>query len=118
MKIDRTGLRRILHYLGVTLLLWAVYAISVSLGGIFVIWVYVVLFAVSTVAYVILVRGNLSPPKKTPPDGVDPAVWEAFREKILALRSRYSLLPPIAFGSFFCLLLDYINFTWFGGIFL
>ena len=118
MKLNRSGVTRLLVYLGAALLLWAIYAISVSLGGIFVIWVYVGLFAVSSVAYVILVRGNLTAPREEPPEGVEPAAWEAFRADILARRQRYSLLPPIAFGAFFCLLLDYINLNWFDGIFL
>ena len=118
MQKKLPGLRRLLVYLGMMLLLWAIYAISVSLGGIFVIWVYVGIFAVASVAYVILVRGNLTTPPEAPPEGVDPGVWEEFRTRILTARRRYALLPPLAFGALFSLLLDYINFTWFGGIFL
>ena len=118
MRPNRAGVTRLLVYLGTALLLWAIYAISVSLGGIFVFWIYVGLFAASAITYVILLRGNLSAPPKEVPEGVEPAAWEAFREDVLARRKRYALLPPLAFGTLLCLLLDYINLFWFNGMFL
>ncbi len=112
------GLKKVLTFLGVAALLWVIYSICVSLLAIWIFWVYVGLFAAGAILYVILVRGNLTAPPELPPPGVEPASYAAYREEILALRKRYSFLPPIAVGALLCILLDYINLMWFGGMFL
>ena len=121
---EQNGGKRRLHlaaffsYLLTAAALWAVYCLAIHLLFIWIFWVYVGIFAVSAIAYVILVRGNLSPPAATPPPGVDPTRWATFRTHVLALRRRYAILPRLSAGTLFCLLLDYINLAWLGGMFL
>lgn len=114
----RARLRRSLILLATVAALWAVYCIAVSLLAIWIFWVYVGLFGVCAVLYVILVRGNISPPPETPPPGADPTAYGEFRTRILAYRRRYAPLLYLSIAALISLLLDYINLMWFGGRFL
>lgn len=117
---DRTKarLRRSLLLLATAAALWAIYCIAVSLLAIWIFWVYVGLFAAGAVLYVILVRGNVSPPPEAPPPGIDPTAYAEHRARILTYQRRYAPLLYLSIGAFLSLLLDYINLMWFGGRFL
>ena len=114
----KVRLRRSLGLLATVAVLWAIYCIAVSLLAIWIFWVYVGLFAAGAILFVILVRGNVSPPPEAPPTGVNPTVYGEWRARILAYRRRYLPLLYLSIGALISLLLDYINLMWFGGRFL
>ena len=104
--MSRDGLWRVLRFLGTLFLLWGIYALAVSYFLAWIFWVYVALFAASSLLYVILTRGNLSDPPASPQGGTATPAYLAARDEIIALRRRYAFLPPIIFASLLCLLLD------------
>lgn len=112
------GVKRLLRFLLILFLMWGLYALAVSYFLVWILWVYVGIFAVSSLSYVVLTRGNLSDPPASPPAGADAEAYLAARQEIVLRRRRYAFLPPIIVSSLLCLLLDYINLTWFGGLFL
>lgn len=114
----KARLRRSLGLLATVAALWAIYCIAVSLLFIWIFWVYVGLFAAGAILFVILVRGNVSPPPVSPPPGIDPTAYAEHRARILEYRRRYLPLLYISIGALISLLLDYINLMWFGGRFL
>ncbi len=112
------GLRRLAAFLGTALLLWGIYALSVSLGFVYIYWVYVGLFPLFSLLYVLLVRGHLSPPPKEPPAGIAANTYDVMREQVLAWQRRYRPLLDLAVGTLLSLLLDYVNLVFFDGAFL
>lgn len=116
--MNRSPLGRVLTLLLAIAVAWAIYSLAVTLGAVWIFWVYVVLFALSATLYTALVRGNLSAPPATPPEGVDATLWEEHRERILGYRRRYAFLPLITVSTLVSILLDYINLMWFEGMFL
>ncbi len=110
MKMKKVLASPLFLFFASTALLWAVYCLLLSLGAIFICWVYVGLFSALAIAYVVLTRGYFSTPlpKEAPPT-VNAAEYEALRQRITKNQQRLRWVPILCLSILFVFAIDFID---------
>ncbi len=110
MKMKKLFSSPLFLFFAATAALWAVYCLFLSLGLIFICWVYIGLFTALLLSYVILTRGyfNTPLPKEAPPT-VNAAEYEALREKISRYQEKLRWVPTVCLAIVFVFAIDFID---------
>lgn len=110
MKLKKLFSSPLFLFFAATAALWAIYCLFLSLGLIFICWVYIGLFSTLLLSYVILTRGyfNTPLPKEAPPT-VNAAEYETLRERITRFQKKLFWIPTVCLAIVFVFAIDFID---------
>jgi len=110
MKLKKLFSSPLFLFFAATALLWAIYCLFLSIGAIFICWVYVGLFSALLITYVVLTRGyfNTPLPKEAPPT-VNATEYEALRKRIAHRQEKTRWMPILCLAILFVFAIDFID---------